>query len=113
VDFASFLDKASDVVAFAKIVPKIGFFMEYRDSEGNLRFYYPDFIVKLTNGDYWVIETKGLEDVDVKHKDKRAMMWCEDATKLTKDIWSFVRINQELFYKRRFRTIKEILGIYK
>jgi type III restriction enzyme len=113
VDFASFLDRANDVVAFTKIVPKIGFFVEYRDSEGNLRFYYPDFVVKLSNGDYWVMETKGLEDVDVKHKDKRAMIWCEDATKLTKDNWSFVRINQELFYKRRFRTIKEILGIYK
>ena len=113
VDFASFLDRANDVVAFTKIVPKIGFFVEYRDSEGNLRFYYPDFVVKLSNGDYWVMETKGLEDVDVKYKDKRAMLWCEDATKLTKDNWSFLRINQDVFNKYRFRSVKELLKTFK
>lgn len=112
-DFASFLDRAIDVVYFSKIVPKIGFFIEYRDSDGNLRLYYPDFVVKLKNGDYLVIETKGLEDVDVKHKDKRAILWCEDATKLTKDNWSFLRINQDDFERYRFKSINQLIETFK
>ncbi|GAI06751.1 unnamed protein product [marine sediment metagenome] len=45
LDFAKFLDRAEDVEAFSKIVPKVGFFVEYRDSNGNLRLYYPDFVL--------------------------------------------------------------------
>ncbi|HEK85566.1 MAG TPA: hypothetical protein ENO29_04315 [Candidatus Aminicenantes bacterium] len=112
-DFAAFLDRANDVAAFSKIVTKVGFFIEYRDSDGNLRLYYPDFVVGLKNGDYWVIETKGLEDVDVKHKDKRAVLWCEDATKLTKNNWSFMRINQDEYEKYRFRSVKELIEAFK
>jgi len=47
VDFAKFLDGAEDVEAFSKIVSKIGFFVEYKDSKDNLRLYYPDFLVAI------------------------------------------------------------------
>lgn len=113
VEFAKFLDRAEDVIAFSKIVPKIGFFVEYRDSEGNLRLYYPDFVILLTNGEHLIIETKGWEDVDVKHKDERVKLWCEDATKLTKTKWSFKRINQKDFEKYRFRSIQELISTLK
>jgi type III restriction enzyme len=111
VGFAKFLDRAEDVIAFSKIVPKIGFFVEYRDSDGNLRLYYPDFIALLNNGERLIIETKGIVDIDVKHKDKRAELWCEDATKLTKAKWSFKRINQEDFKKYKFKSIKKLISI--
>jgi len=111
VDFAKFLDRAEDVIAFSKIVPKIGFFVEYRDSDGNLKLYYPDFLVLLNNNHYWIIETKGREDIDVAHKDKRAILWCEDATKLTKYKWSFKRINQEDFEKYRFKNVQELISV--
>jgi len=109
VDFARFLDRAEDVQAFSKIFYKIGFFVEYRDSEGNLRNYYPDFVVLTKSNEYIIFETKGLEDVDVQHKDKRATLWCEDATKLTKKNWSFIRVAQNEFEKYRFRNIKELI----
>jgi len=112
VEFAKFLDRAGDVVAFSKIVSKIGFFVEYRDSDGNLRLYYPDFVVS-TNNDHLIVETKGREDVDVEHKDKRIKLWCEDAAKLTKSKWSFKRIDQEDFEKYRFRSIKELISTLK
>ena len=108
-EFARFLDKAEDVVAFCKIVPKISFFIEYRDSEGNLRLYYPDFVVVLNNGERWVIETKGIEDVDVKNKDKRAELWCEDASKLTGEIWRYCRVNQEDFEKYKYKRVSELV----
>jgi type III restriction enzyme len=108
VDFAKFLDRAEDVVSFSKIVSKIGFFVEYRDSAGNLRLYYPDFVVLDDKDKHLIIETKGREDVDVEHKDKRIGLWCEDATNLMESKWSFVRVDQEDFERYRFKSIKEL-----
>ncbi|MBC7361478.1 MAG: DEAD/DEAH box helicase family protein [Candidatus Aminicenantes bacterium] len=112
-EFAKFLDRAKDVKAFSKNVRQIGFFIEYRDSDGNLRHYYPDFIAVLESGEYWIIETKGREDTDVEHKDKRAILWCEDASKLTKDKWQYIRINQEDFEKYRFKSINDMIDAFK
>ena len=109
VDFAKFLDSVEDVESFAKIVVKIGFFIEYISEENLKRYYYPDFLVKLTNGEYWLIETKGLIDLEVVHKDKRARQWCEDATSLTGNKWAFIRVNQEDFEKYRFTSIEELI----
>jgi len=109
LDFAKFLDRATDTKSFCKNC-RIGFFIEYRDSEGNIRHYYPDFIVALQNGKYWIIETKGREDVDVEYKDKRALIWCEDASKLTGEKWNYIRVNQEDFERYRFKSVAEILS---
>jgi type III restriction enzyme len=113
VDFAKFLDRAEDVQAFSKIVSKIGFFVEYKDSNDNLRLYYPDFVVKIDEGERLIIETKGREDVDVGHKDKRIKKWCEDATGLSKSKWSFIRVDQEEFEKYRYKTVKELISVLK
>jgi len=112
LEFAKFLDRTEDVVAFSKIVPRIGFFVEYRDTQGNIRFYYPDFLILTDKGEHLIIETKGLEDVDVEHKDKRIRLWCEDATNLTKNNWSFKRINQKDLEKYRFRSVKELITTF-
>jgi len=69
VNFSSFLDLSDDVKSFAKLVSKIGFSIEYRNSKGNLRYYYPDFIVKMDDM-YVIAETKGEVDEDVQFKDK-------------------------------------------
>ncbi|MEO0100425.1 MAG: hypothetical protein ABIL04_05445, partial [candidate division WOR-3 bacterium] len=109
VEFSEFLDRADDVCAFCKIVPRIHFFIEYRDADGNLRLYYPDFVILTTKNEYWIVETKGREDVDVRHKDKRAKLWCEDATKLTKRKWSFRRIDQDDFKSYKFNSLGELI----
>ena len=110
LDFSKFLDRAEDVGMFSKIVSKIGFYVEYRDSKGNLRHYSPDFVVKTKTGEKIMIETKGRVDVDVKHKDKRIKTWCEDASNLTGEKWIFVRVDQELFEKHRFKNLVEMLS---
>jgi type III restriction enzyme len=110
VDFAKFLDRAPDVIAFSKISSKIGFFVEYKDSDGNIRLYYPDFLVLTERKEHVIIETKGREDVDVKHKDNRIRLWCEDATNLTGEKWFFIRVNQEDFEKYRFKDLKELVS---
>lgn len=112
VDFAKFLDTTGDVIAFSKIVPKMGFFMEYRDSQGNLRMYYPDFIVATSN-ERLIIETKGMVDVDVKYKDQRAKQWCEDAHGLTGQKWLFHRVNLDEFRRHKFKNIKELISTFE
>jgi len=113
VDFAKFLDRAEDVTAFSKIVPKIGFFVEYKDSKDNLRLYYPDFVVVIDESEQFIIETKGREDIDVKYKDKRMKKWCEDAAALSGGKWSFVRVDQGDFEKYRLKSVKELISALK
>ena len=108
VEFSKFLNSANDVNSFCKIVSKVGFFVEYRDSVGNLRYYYPDFIVS-TEDTHFVLETKGREDVDVAFKDKRIVVWCEDASNITGKDWKFARINEEDFKKYHFDNLKELI----
>jgi type III restriction enzyme len=110
VDFTKFLDGAEDVEAFSKIVPKIGFFVEYKDSKDNLRLYYPDFVVTIDESQRLIIETKGREDVDVERKDKRMKKWCSDATALSGSKWSFIRVDQVEFEKYRFKSVKELIS---
>ena len=108
LNFSKFLDDSHDVLAFTKLVPKIGFFMEYRDSNGNLRYYYPDFIIKMQDK-YVIAETKGEVDIDVQFKDKRAKMWCEDAERVTGEKWIYIRVNQEDFYNYQFHNLNELI----
>jgi type III restriction enzyme len=95
--FARFLDRADDVSAWAKLTMNSRFALEYISSAGALRYYYPDFVLRLVDGTHMVIETKGLEDLDVAHKDSRARRWCRDATELAGADWSYAKVPQAKF----------------
>jgi len=47
------------------------FALEYISKAGALRYYYPDFVLRLTDDTCMVVETKGQEDLDVALKDLR------------------------------------------
>ena len=83
--FAQFLDSAKDVQAFAKNTRSVHFFMEYITSTGEISHYYPDFIVRTSKGEIFIIETKGLQDLDVAPKWKRLVQWCDDASASSED----------------------------
>ncbi len=81
LEFAQFLDGCGDeVVSFAKNSPSTHFRIEYKTADGAIANYYPDFIVKETDSDIWLIETKGREDLDDVEKRERLKQWCRDAT---------------------------------
>jgi type III restriction enzyme len=94
-DFAKFLQDADDVARFAKLPESFGFAIEYTDSSGNLRYYYPDFAAVLTSGDHYLIETKGQETTEVAHKDRAALYWAESATRLTGTPWRYIKVPQK------------------
>jgi type III restriction enzyme len=95
--FAQFLDRATDVAAFAKLTMNSRFALEYISTTGALRYYYPDFLARLTDDTCLVIETKGMEDLDVALKDKRARRWCRDATELSGREWAYEKVRQKVF----------------
>lgn len=97
LQFARFLQDSPDVVRFAKLPSQFGFVIEYTDSATSLRYYEPDFVAVTNDGAQYIIETKGLEDIDVKFKDRAAVLWCENATLLTDNIWRFVKVPQKEF----------------
>jgi len=98
-EFARFLEGAKDVVAFSKLPQQFGFSIEYTDNNANLRYYYPDFVVKNELGEMWLVETKGQESLEVAFKDRAAKLWCENATKLTGEQWRYVKVPQKEYGK--------------
>ena len=80
LEFAAFLDRATDVRAFAKNNDAIGFRIDYQNADGGISNYVPDFLVRADDDVTWIIETKGREDLDDPRKWDRLKQWCEDAT---------------------------------
>ena len=82
---------------FAKLPEPFGFAIEYTDNMGNLRHYEPDFVVLTNDGKHHLMETKGLEDVNVVNKDRAARRWCDNTTLLTRKPWAFLKVLQTEF----------------
>lgn len=81
LEFAAYLDKCDDIISFAKNYLAIGFKLEYQNAKGEISNYFPDFLVKTKSNELWIVETKGLEDVDVGPKRKRLQQWVKDVNK--------------------------------
>ena len=95
LQFAGFLDASVDVNRFIKNYIQLGFKMEYVNHEGGISNYYPDFVVHLDNGERFVVETKGAENLDDPRKIERLKNWCEDATRSTGKIYRHLYVRQE------------------
>ena len=89
-------DGASDVLAFAKNEPAVHFEIPYVSAGGGVRYYRPDFVIRAPRAMY-VVETKGLETLEVPRKDQRMDRWCHDATDLTGQVWRYVKVTEALF----------------
>lgn len=96
LQFASFLEECDDVISYAKNYFAVNFRIEYRNADGEISNYYPDFIVKISNSEYWIVETKGREDLDDVEKIKRLKQWCADVNaNQKKATYNMLYIKQE------------------
>jgi type III restriction enzyme len=112
-DLVAYLDAAPDVAAYAKNTNKVGLTIDYQSQKGHFRLYQPDFVVRLTDDSYWLVETKGLEDLEVARKDARARQWCADASELTASTerpqrWQYVKVLEETFRARHSKRFDEL-----
>ena len=103
--FVKFLEECGDIISYAKNYFAVGFRVDYVKSDGNIANYYPDFLVKTSEHDVFIIETKGLEELDVTNKKARMKQWCEDVNKLqTKTAYHFLYVTEKEFYKYKPRN---------
>ncbi|MBI4325259.1 MAG: DEAD/DEAH box helicase family protein [Chloroflexi bacterium] len=112
-EFAKFLQRAEDVERFAKLPEQFGFTIEYTDNSGNLRYYEPDFVAVTADEAHCLIETKGLEDVNVANKDRAAQIWCENASLLTGTPWAYVKVLQTEFNALQPEDFEALLVLRK
>lgn len=115
--FASFLESCADVVAYGKNYLAVHYKIDYVNAEGNISNYYPDFLVKLNDKRIVIVETKGLEDLDVRLKVERLRQWCEDVNRVQSDVtYDFVYVDQESFEKfgpKSFASLLQSFTQYK
>jgi len=110
LQFASFLEDCGDVVSYAKNYLAVHFKLDYVNADGDISNYYPDFLVKLSDGRIVVVETKGQEDLDVPLKMQRLRQWCEDINALQTDVsYDFVFVDQESFEKYAPKSFGSLL----
>lgn len=117
LEFANFLEQCDDVVSYAKNYLAVHFRLDYVNASGDISNYYPDFLVKLSDGRIVVVETKGQEDLDVPPKMERLKQWCEDINRVqSKTTYDFVFVEDEGFKKyspKTFKSLIEGFGQYK
>jgi len=112
--FAGFLEDCSDVVSYAKNYLAVHFKLDYVNSDGDISNYYPDFLVKLSDGCIVVVETKGREELDVPLKIRRLGLWCEDINAAQSAVtYDFVYVDEESFEKYHPKSFSDLLAGFR
>lgn len=112
--FARFLDDCDDVVSYAKNYLAVHFKLDYVNADGDISNYFPDFVVKLTDKRIFIVETKGLENLDVPLKMERLRQWCVDINRIQTAIkYDFVYVDQESFEKFRPTSFCQLVDGFK
>ena len=112
LEFASFLDACEDIISYAKNYFALGFKMDYVDHEGHLRDYYPDFLVKKSENEIYIVETKGREDLNDPLKMKRLKAFCSDVFQLGWK-YGFVFVDELGFKKYRPKNFQSLLDTFR
>jgi len=114
LEFASFLDGCDDIISFAKNYLAINFCIDYAREDGFISNYYPDFIVKVDERHVVIVETKGLEDLDVPPKMHRLKQWCIDVNRLQKTVhYDYVFVDEESFHEYRPDSFAAVMSGFK
>lgn len=111
LEFARWLEDCSDVASYAKNYMAVNFRLDYVTSDGSISHYFPDFIVKTAGGRIVIVETKGLEDLDVPLKMARLKQWCEDVSAADPShVVSFLFVESEVFRSAPPRRFADLEG---
>jgi len=114
LEFASFLEKCEDIVSYVKNYMAVHFKIDYQNADGDIRDYYPDFIVKRNQKEVYIVETKGQEDLDVPLKLDRLIQWCEDINKKqNKIIYHWLYVEQEKFEKYNPNDFSSLIKVFE
>ena len=117
LEFAGFLENCDDVISYAKNFQNkeaSALRIEYKNSEGFIATYYPDFFVKKDDKTVYIIETKGREEENDKLKYERLQKWCEDVNnRQNRVVYKALYIKQDVWDKNKVKNFEELTSVYK
>lgn len=114
LEFAHFLEsKCDDIDSYVKNYFAVNFKIDYQNADGDISYYYPDFVIKLSNGDICIVETKGREDLDDPLKIQRLAAWCKDVNATNGAAkYSYLYIREEEFEKYQVGSFGELRKVF-
>jgi type III restriction enzyme len=116
LEFCAFLEKCDDIISFAKNFENKeanALRIEYKNNEGFISNYYPDFFVKLDGKTVYIVETKGREDQDDKIKFERLVKWCEDVdNRQSRVVYKALYVRQEEYEKNEAKNFSELIRLH-
>ncbi len=116
LEFCAFLEKCDGIISYAKNFQNKeanALRIEYKNSEGFIATYYPDFFVKVDDKQVFIIETKGREEEDDKIKFERLQKWCEDVNaRQSKVIYKALYVKQEEYEKNPAKNFDELVRLF-
>jgi len=116
LEFADFLERLGDdeVISFAKNYYEVHFKIDYKNADGTIANYYPDFFVKTDEKTVYIIETKGREDLDDPLKIARLAQWCDDANnRQNKMLYKMLYVKQEEWDKYKPKNWNDTVKLFK
>lgn len=119
LEFSDFLEHCDDVISFSKNFQNkeaSALRIEYKNSEGFIATYYPDFFVKKDDKTVYIVETKGREEEDDKLKFERLQRWCDDVNnRQNRMIYKALYIKQDewgMSTQHKFKNFDEIVRFF-
>ena len=114
LQFAAFFEDCDDLISYVKNYMAVHFKIDYVNAKGEISNYYPDFIVKKSAKEIFIIETKGLEDLEVPLKIERLKQWCVDINKAQSEIkYDYVFVDEESFNQYQPKSFKELIAGFR
>ncbi len=114
LDFAAFLEKCDEIISYAKNYFTIGFKLDYQNANGDISNYYPDFIVKKSEKEIYIVETKGREEIDIPQKMARLKNWCDDMNKLQREkVFDYIFVDEESFKSENPKKFEDLAKAFK
>ena len=114
--FADFIENCDDIISFSKNFQNreaSALRIEYKNSEGFIATYYPDFFVKKDNRTVYIVETKGREEEDDKLKFERLQKWCVDVNdRQSRMVYKALYIKQEEWEKDKLKSFAEVIRVF-
>ena len=112
LEFASFLESCPDVESYIKNYFAVHFKIDYKNATGEISDFYPDFLVKISEHEIYIVETKGREDLDDPLKIQRLSQWVGDINKAqTKIRFSWLYVKQEGYEKYHPKNFHELIKL--
>ena len=119
LEFSAFCEsRFHDVVSFAKNTfgeGGVNFSIEYQKDNGNIASFFPDFFIKTSANTFYILETKGREDLDDIRKIQRLAIWCKDInTAQSQYTYTAVYVKQEKWeeVKNNLKSFADVVKLF-